>query len=270
MKVFISHSARDNELALSLARQFQESKHEAFSMSGLIPGSKILSEISSAIRSSDILVALVTERNPNVFYELGLAAGASVPILLAAQAGEVIPSDLASVLYVQLTGDESRDVQNIVRRAEEIGRFARRSPTRFRSAEAALEAAVRNPATLDALSPPDFERLVAGLLAERGYEVSSPGPDAGVDLVIRSKDDSVILVEMKKMSSNSRVSAAAVARLLTAVSLAGASAGLLVSGSGFTTAAMALAAGTPIILRTLEDILTARSKDELLESDKSQ
>jgi hypothetical protein len=270
MKVFISHSARDNELALGLAQQFQESNHEAFSTSELMPGSSIFSEISSAIRSADILVALVTERNPNVFYELGLTAGASVPILLAARAGEVIPSDLASVLYIQLTGDASRDVQNIVRRTEEIGRVARRSPTRFRSAEAALEAAVHHPATLDALSPPDFEKLVAGLLTERGYEVSSPGPDAGADFVIKTKDDSVILVELKKLSSNSRVSAAAVARLLTAVSLAGASAGLLVSGSGFTTAAVALAAGTPIILRTLEDILNARSKDELLESDKLQ
>ena len=90
-------------------------------------------------------------------------------------------------------------------------------------------------------------------------------PDTGVDLVITSpKDNQVMLVEVKKLSRQSRVSVEAVRRLLGAVSIAGAPLGMLVSTSGYTAAALALAAGTPILLRTLEEILAAKSTRELI------
>jgi Restriction endonuclease len=63
--------------------------------------------------------------------------------------------------------------------------------------------------------------------------------------------------------------AAVVRKLLSAVSFLGASSGVLVSTSGFTAAALALAAGTPIVLRTLEEVLAAKSVSELLDPNKS-
>jgi HJR/Mrr/RecB family endonuclease len=111
---------------------------------------------------------------------------------------------------------------------------------------------------------------VADLFRERGYEVSATPPtrDAGVDIVVRSPEDGqLLLVEVKKLSRQGRVSVEAVRRLLGTVSLASDVAlGILVSPSGFTGAAMALAATGPVVLRTLEEILAARSKRDLVES----
>jgi hypothetical protein len=272
MKVFISHSAKDEEVVSSVMAQFQKADHDVFAAGETAAGKNLASEISAAIRSTDVLVAVVTSASANVFYELGLAAGAGVPILITAPVGGLLPSDLASVPYVQLTGDILRDAQTIVRRAEELEGLATTRATSFGSAEAALRAASRDPAVLESMAPPDFERLIAGLFKERGYDVAQTDParDAGVDLVMTSqKDKEIVLIVLKKLSRQSRVSVEAVRQLLGAVVSVGASAGMLVSTTGFTSAALALAANTPIVLRTLEEVLGAKSLSELLESARS-
>ena len=272
MKVFIVHSVRDRELVTSVVNLLREDGQEVFVSAELAVTGNFLSEISAAIRSADVLVAVVTAGNPNVFYELGLAVGASVPTLITAHAGEVIPADLASIPYVQLTDDLLRDAQTIVRRAKDLEGLSLTRAARFTSAEAALRAATRDPAVLEALGPAEFERLVVELFRERGYEVATTPAtrDAGVDLVITSqRDKKVVLVEVKKLSRQSRVSVEAVRKLLGAVSLMSAPLGMLQATSGFTAAALALAAGTPIVLRTLEEVLAAKSESELLATKQS-
>lgn len=267
MKVFIAHSVRDRELVGGVVTLLREAGHDVFVPEEIVATGNLFSEISAAIRSADLLLAVVTASNPNLFYELGLAAGASVPTLIVARAGEPLPADLATVPYVQLTGDLLRDAQTIARRAKDLEGLAPAKSPRFSSAEEALQAATRDPALLEALAPAEFERLVAEFFKERGYEVSMtpPTPDTGVDLVVTSPtDNQVLLVEVKKLSRQSRVSVEAVRRFLEAVSLAGGAVGMLVSTSGYTAAALALAAGTPIVLRTLEDILAAKSRRELI------
>ena len=270
MKVFIAHSSRDLELGNNLMAILREDGHDVFDPTSIVLGSSIMSEISARIRSADLFVAVVRSSNPNVFYELGLAAGAGVPILIAAPGGEALPADLSSVPYVQLAGDSLRDSQMIARRAKDLRNVARTEPQKFDSAEAALRAAIREPAVLESLSPSDFERLVMELFKERGYLVttlaSGSGRDIGVDFAIK-RDNEIVLIEVKKVSRQSRVSVETVRRLLSAIPIAGASLAVLVATSGYTTAALELAAtaGSPILLRTIEEILAAKSSKDLLD-----
>jgi restriction endonuclease/TIR domain-containing protein len=269
MKVFLAHSAKDRHLATAVATHLRSDGHETIRPDEMVAADNILSAISSALRSADVVVAIVNGANPNVFYELGLAAGAGVPTLIVANPGDALPADLASVPYVQLTGDPLRDGQTIARRVKDLEGLSSPKPAKFSSAEAALRAANQDPAILEAPAPAEFERLVAELFRERGYEVSATPPtrDVGVDLVVRSPEDGqLLLVEVKKLSRQSRVSVEAVRRLLGAVALASGALGVLVSTSGFTGAAMALGAAGPVVLRTLEEILAARSKRDLVES----
>lgn len=270
MKVFLAHSVRDRDLVTAVATHLRSDGHETIRPDELVATADLLSLISSALRSADVVVAIVSGTNPNVFYELGLAAGAGVPTLIVANPGEALPADLASVPYVQLTGDTLRDARTIVRRVKDLEGLSSPKPDKFASAEAALRAATQDPALLEALAPSEFERLVAELFRERGYEVSATPPtrDSGVDLVVRSPEDGqVMLVEVKKLSKQSRVSVEAVRRLLDAVSVvSGAALGVLVSTSGFTGAAVALGAAGPVVLKTLEEILAAKSKRDLVES----
>ncbi|UYO49394.1 restriction endonuclease [Rhodopseudomonas palustris] len=266
MKVFLAHSSRDLEFVESLAGYLRQEGHSVVLPAKLSSGASVQSEISAAIRAADVLVAVLTASTPSIFYELGLATGASIPILITAESSERLPADLASIPYVQLTGDPLRDAQIIVRRIGELEGLTSKKSRKFTSADATLRAASRDPAFLETLSPTDFEQLVGQLFKERGYEVVSGGAvrDSGADIIIRSKKNEVVLVELKKLNRLSRVSVESVRNLLSTVSNFGASVGMLVSTSGFTASALALAASTTIVLRTLDEILAAQSEDELV------
>ena len=66
------------------------------------PG-KITSKIYSCIRQASIVLADMTGRNPNVFYELGLAHAISDNVILLAQSIDDIPFDLKDFLHIRYT-----------------------------------------------------------------------------------------------------------------------------------------------------------------------
>ena len=120
MNVFISHSFRDQEFVAMLAGFLRDEGHFVYEPTSGAAEGRVSSEISAAIRSTDMLIAVVTGSNPSIFFELGMAAGVSVPIIITASTGEAIPSDLASVPFVQRSGDSLRDAQSIVRQLHEL------------------------------------------------------------------------------------------------------------------------------------------------------
>jgi hypothetical protein len=80
-----------------------------------IPGAgfDLLEKIHVAIEKSELVIAEISERNPNVFYELGYAVGIKKPVLLLAQRAADIPSDLRGrelILYsLDRSGSEAFD-----------------------------------------------------------------------------------------------------------------------------------------------------------------
>lgn len=269
MKVFIAYSSRDRELVANVTVLLHEEGHEVLDPMDIKSDRDIISQISADIRSADALIAVVTAGNPNIFYELGLASGANVPTLIAAPAGEVLPAALAGVPYVLLLGDILRDAQTIVQRTNKLLKPLPALPREFESAEATLRAALREPAVLESLSPMVFERLIMELFKERGFTVTATTPtrDAGFDFLFESNTErEPVVVEVKKLSRQSRVSVETVRRFMSVISAVGASLGVLVAASGYTAAALALAVGSPIVLRTLEEVLAAKSEKELLEA----
>lgn len=61
----------------------------------------ILDDIRSSVTSSDLLLADLTGRNPNVFYELGLAHAIGKPVILTTQQIDDIPFDLRHIRVIE-------------------------------------------------------------------------------------------------------------------------------------------------------------------------
>ncbi|MBI5297036.1 MAG: hypothetical protein HY869_16275 [Chloroflexi bacterium] len=61
----------------------------------------IMNEIYSAIAQATIIVADCTNKNPNVFYEIGLAHAMGRPVILITQNPEDVPFDLKHIRYIQ-------------------------------------------------------------------------------------------------------------------------------------------------------------------------
>src|SRR5206468_2713214 len=74
-----------------------------------VPGSgfDLLEKVHAAIDKAELIIAEVSEPNPNVFYELGYAVGIQKPVLLLAQRGVDIPSDLKGRELIYHAGDRS-------------------------------------------------------------------------------------------------------------------------------------------------------------------
>ena len=65
----------------------------------------ILRDILTSIDSYDLIVADLTDNNPNVYYELGLAHGLARPVILLTQSIESVPFDLRSYRIIPYRRD---------------------------------------------------------------------------------------------------------------------------------------------------------------------
>lgn len=61
---------------------------------------KIIDQIWSGIHSAKVLVAILTDRNPNVFYELGLAHALNKPVVLVSSNEKDVPFDLQHIRVI--------------------------------------------------------------------------------------------------------------------------------------------------------------------------
>lgn len=61
----------------------------------------ITEEIEKVIMSASLVVADITDVNPNVMYELGLATAKNKPLILVASSSRSIPSSASSSRWIQ-------------------------------------------------------------------------------------------------------------------------------------------------------------------------
>lgn len=269
MRVFISYSYADRDLARALAERLQYLDHDVFDPFALSGGSDLAIEVTSAIQRADVVVALLRFTSPNLLYELGVAQGAHRPLIIASSSLNDLPFDAASVPYVRLGDDVEDDAAEIERR---ITSLAPRSPHRPNFGGGALETLYAIDQDNDfaaVVGPRDFERLLIEFLRDAGLEVEEGRPNRDVfDFALTQSGSGdppdLVIVEAKKYSSTSRVSVDAVLQLAGAVTSTGANHGVLISTSGFTTAARGLAETVPISLWTLREILEMGDPRDLL------
>ena len=224
--------------------------------------------MTSAIQRADVVVALLRSTSPNLLYELGVAQGAHRPLIIASGSLNDLPFDAASVPYVHLGDNVEDDAAEIERRISSLTPKSPHQPDFGRGALEALHAIDDDNDFAAAVSPSDFERLLIEFLREVGLDVKEGHPNRDVfDFALTHPGNGdpprVVIVEAKKYSSSSRVSVDAVLQLAGAVTSTGADHGLLISTSGFTTAARGLAETVPISLWTLHEVLQANPRDLL-------
>lgn len=269
MKVFIAHSSEDRKLVSSLDAALKKQGDTLLDPFEIEVKKELLSEITSVIYSSDVVIALAAPRNLNVILELGLALGANKPVLIAGYSETKLPADLSAIPYIELSGDVPRDVHYIIKQLSNFQITKSEKKTDFDSAEAALKEAIKDQNFLASIHPTEFERLIAKFFEEKGFKVTNleESPDAGFDFMIESPlFNKKILVQAKKLNQQSKVSVETVRKLISAIPFIGATAGLLISTSGYTPAATSLGIASSLVLKSLAEIISMKSDRELLDT----
>ncbi len=267
MKVFVSHSFRDYDLAMAIVRELIKHNHDVVTGMETVSGRDIFTYITTQIHSADAVVAILSESNPNVYYELGLATGAGKHVLIVAQPDERLAFDLAGIPYIQISGNYMFDARLVARRLSQFHVTKKHQPPKYKSANEALQAAYADPSYLESMKSADFENLIASLFLESGYTISRHHgiEELGYDFLCASPmHKGVIMVQIKKMSRQSRVSVEAVRQLLSYMSSAEVETGMIISTSEYTAAARALGMANSIKLITINDLVEAKSYEGLL------
>jgi hypothetical protein len=104
--VLLPHSDEFRELfAYAIAPAFEANGLHALKAEDIYQPGAILAQVWSAIRTAEVIVADVSDRNPNVIYELGLCYGIQrCPILLVRDPTE-LPFNLRSLRYIEYRND---------------------------------------------------------------------------------------------------------------------------------------------------------------------
>ena len=86
----------------TVRRALEGTDIEVYQLGDIVWGASLANAITDAIRASDFLVVDVTQKNPNVFYELGYAHALRKPTILitSIEATSGLPSDLAGFQYI--------------------------------------------------------------------------------------------------------------------------------------------------------------------------
>jgi len=88
----------------------------------------VIRDIQEAIRRADLVLCEMTDRNPNVFYELGLAHAVGKPAILVSSAEEDVPFDLRHIRIIfynyRLAGWEAKLKKEICSAATAVIRSA--------------------------------------------------------------------------------------------------------------------------------------------------
>lgn len=116
-------------------RAIEESGFEAIKADDFYKPSEIMADIWTSIQSSDVLIADLTGKNPNVFYELGLAHAAAKPVILISSNTEEIPFDLRAIrhfFYDKNNPNWGKDLCDSIKRALENSRSLQSIPQLFR------------------------------------------------------------------------------------------------------------------------------------------
>lgn len=72
----------------------------------------IMRDVTQCIHKARIVVADLTDRNPNVMYELGLAHAAKKPVIMLAQKDEDVPFDLRHIRYLRYDKSDLKALQD--------------------------------------------------------------------------------------------------------------------------------------------------------------
>lgn len=103
MKCFIS---REYDVSLDILNAIQEvlnvMKIEYFDMYSGQVGMNIATSVLSAIKESQIVIAIVTQKSSNVLIEIGMAIGTGKAVILLTDDNANIPTDLKGMTYIKI------------------------------------------------------------------------------------------------------------------------------------------------------------------------
>jgi hypothetical protein len=125
--IYLCYAASDKRIALELEKILTAASYKVLNASQ-IPGSSFRVALAESLKAIDAVVAIISgEPSEWVLFEIGLAQGASVPVVLAVEAKSELPPPLAKFSAVEFISQSAMSALSITPDLESaIGRAVKR------------------------------------------------------------------------------------------------------------------------------------------------
>lgn len=113
MRIFLAipFSRNFSDISRALIQVVEDTGHEVIRADEFFSLKSITKEIHQEINKADIVIADISNGNSNVIFEVGLAKGLEIPLILISQQGEIM-ADLESLLVIRY--DRNRLHQTLI------------------------------------------------------------------------------------------------------------------------------------------------------------
>lgn len=124
----VEHKNAMNVLKFIVKKAFDGDAWEVHRADSKVAPDSITNRVIKRIAESDMIVADLTDHNPNVFYELAVAHGFQKPVIHIITNGQAIPFDVNDqrAIFYDLTDPESVDLA--IERMAEVARWLEEHP----------------------------------------------------------------------------------------------------------------------------------------------
>lgn len=195
----------------------------------------------NSINKCDLLIAIISEYNPNVFFELGYAIGRGKQILIVGSIGIDLPRSLKNINYIVGDPYEKNIIFEIINQIEKMKFIQTKKVENINDLEFLINSYDNDQDFFDKIEPIQFEEIIGQFFRRMNYEIyPNENPNEyGYDFLITNYGNyGKTLVEIKKYNRNSKISVGQIQQFLGAIYFNKAECGIFITTSGFTRSAI--------------------------------
>jgi restriction endonuclease len=251
-RIYISSSFKhvDDFLSFQLKEELIFSGYEVInpSRNEIVHSSEIKESVEFLINKCDLFIAILKDNNPWQYFELGYAIASSKKVLIVADYDIEIPYPLKNYQFLRTGLDSSNSIFDIIRYLEKLRFGENKESEPINTLEEFNSLLEIDRQTIDKVSGPEFELLIAKFFESKGFNVKQADStsDYGFDLIINNYEGhNKTIVEVKKYNRNSKVSVNTIHQVFGTMNICEADHAIIITTSDFTSSAKDFAQSFP-------------------------
>lgn len=242
-KIYISSSFKhvDDFLTFTLKRDLIEMGYEVVnkeSDESFFDESKATPEYW--ISQSDVFIAIIKDKSPFVFYELGYATALGKKVLIISESEFDLPSSLRKYNYIRFDSAISNSIYNVINFLQNTNIEEKSVRDNISNFKELITNFRENSQIIDRVSGSEFEEFIFAYFRNLGVNIHKPNTstDYGYDFILKDWNGfTKTIVEVKKYNRNSKVSVNTIQQVIGAMNIYEADHAVIITTSEFTASA---------------------------------
>ncbi len=191
------------------------------------------------ISQSDFFIAVIKDKSPFVFYELGYATALGKKVLIISESESDLPSSLKKYNVIRFDLGTTNIIYNVINFLKKTNISKDINKDYFSNFKELITSVRGNSQIIDTISASELDEFIIKYFKSKGIIVDKPGiSEYGCDFILKDwKGFPKTIVEVKKYNRNSKVSVSSIQQVIGAMNIYDADHAIIITTSEFTASA---------------------------------